>query len=505
MTKEKKRSPRFDDIIALSKKPPPRPAQVSPFAIAYDAEKARQQDLEKAPLPSPPHALPTVFIGSNAPRTSRPLAQPTPNSTVEVEPSSTIEASLSSTIEDHPASTSATDTAPSTIEDTPHSTVEDILPTTVDNTSTVECRTTSTVEGMTTSTVEGTTSLTQESPSFSTAKDRSLSKVEVGVFSSRLWMAENADGIFTTSRIRRIVNAQDALTHVEEAVYDVLWGVKKKAEHETHRLAQIGYSELAKKSRVSQRTIQSVIQRLIEKAFIQIERPADILRRQATVYRVLSYAAVLRNQRYTGRQWVVRTGKGIFYAKPAPSTLEDRPHSIVEVIPSSTVEVTSPPTVEGTSTSTEEATSTSTVEGTSTLKDIGTKGDIKAAAGSAAVHEAVARYLTIDDAAARRIVRECRASDSGATDDEIAHFAQVAAAQIAPQKRANNPTGLLIDKVRRFFPGAALEEYRRSKAQEKAKQALRIEQNKEAARKTLGDPDASEQEQAWAREVLGMV
>jgi hypothetical protein len=114
---------------------------------------------------------------------------------------------------------------------------------------------------------------------------------------------------------------------VEEAVYDALWGSKKKPEHDEHRMAQIGYSELARKSRVSKRTIQSVIDRLLAKAFIEVARPADILRRQPTIYRVFGYAAVFKRQRESGRFWVVQTGRGIFYAQKLPSTVEEMPHS----------------------------------------------------------------------------------------------------------------------------------------------------------------------------------
>jgi DNA-binding MarR family transcriptional regulator len=149
------------------------------------------------------------------------------------------------------------------------------------------------------------------------------------VVDSSLWRAESAAGIFTGSRVRRINNAQDALTHVEEAVYDALWGVKKKGEPETDRLAQMGYAELSGRSRVSKRTIQSVIDRLIDKGFIEIHEPADISSRKPTVYRVLSYGAVLKRTRETGRSWVVRTGRGVFYAHRLAATVEAASHSTV--------------------------------------------------------------------------------------------------------------------------------------------------------------------------------
>src|SRR4029450_12209006 len=108
------------------------------------------------------------------------------------------------------------------------------------------------------------------------------------------WMAEGAPGVFTASRVRSVVRAQDSLTHVEEAVYDVLWGPKRKGELEEHRLVRMGYAELAAKSRVSKRTIQTVVDRLIDKRFITIAKRADIYHRGATGYQVRGYAALMR-------------------------------------------------------------------------------------------------------------------------------------------------------------------------------------------------------------------
>src|SRR6516225_2798006 len=107
-----------------------------------------------------------------------------------------------------------------------------------------------TVENTPSSTVEGGTSSTVEYIPPSTVEPMTATTVKA----AHLWLAEGAGGIFTSSRLRRITCAQDALTHVEEAVYDALWGSNKKPEQEQHRLTQIGYSELARKSRVSKRT-----------------------------------------------------------------------------------------------------------------------------------------------------------------------------------------------------------------------------------------------------------
>ena len=85
-----------------------------------------------------------------------------------------------------------------------------------------------------------------------------------------MWLAEGANGFFSRSRISRIQYAQDALTHREEKVYDVLWGGKTQAP-EASRLAQIGYIELARKARVDRRTVVRLVDRLLEKGYIRVE------------------------------------------------------------------------------------------------------------------------------------------------------------------------------------------------------------------------------------------
>src|ERR1700692_4323742 len=44
----------------------------------------------------------------------------------------------------------------------------------------------------------------------------------------KLWQAEGLGSIFEDSRVRRIQKAQDALSLVEEKVYDLLWGTKNQ-------------------------------------------------------------------------------------------------------------------------------------------------------------------------------------------------------------------------------------------------------------------------------------
>lgn len=325
---------------------------------------------------------------------------------------------------------------------------------------------------------------TVEDTPASTVEDSSPSTVEAGY-----WMAEGAPGVFTTSRVRPVVRAQDSLTHVEEAVYDVLWGPKRKGEQEEHRTVRMGYAELAAKSRVSKRTIQAVVDRLIDKRFITIAQRADIYHRTATVYQVRCYVVALAAQRAEGKVFVLRTGRGVFFARRLSST--------VEAISPSTVEVGTPSTVEGASTVTVEAMSPSTVEVASTtslgIKNIGTSSS-----SAAVVGEQLRRVLTIDDDAVARIIASCQKAQPDATGEEIAYFAEIVIAKHGRNPKVGNLVGLMIrGAVAKYFepPASELTRYREEKKRAR-------EREEQFAREVLNDPASTDAGREWARAVI---
>ncbi len=130
-----------------------------------------------------------------------------------------------------------------------------------------------------------------------------------------LWQAESNQALFPPNRVRRIERAQDALTHSEECVYELLWGPKNAAKDET-RLTEIGYTHIAKQARITRRNAALIVERLIEKGFVQLDRAADIFHRTPSRYRVLGYKAALENLARRGRQWVVRSGNGVLFVHP---------------------------------------------------------------------------------------------------------------------------------------------------------------------------------------------
>ena len=135
-----------------------------------------------------------------------------------------------------------------------------------------------------------------------------------------LWQAEGYGTLIEQSRVRRIYQAQDALSLVEEKVYDLLWGTKNQRKDE-FRLVHYSLQRIAAEARINIKTVRELIPRLIEKGFIHIEHEADARRNIPTLYRVSSYATVLSDQKRRDRLYAAKTGKGVVYVHPVSAAL----------------------------------------------------------------------------------------------------------------------------------------------------------------------------------------
>lgn len=132
------------------------------------------------------------------------------------------------------------------------------------------------------------------------------------------WITEEGS-LVPEGRVRQIRLAQDVISPAEESVYDTLWtacSADQADGGDVSRVVQAGYDYLAKHTELSKRTIQRIVEKLIDKDFIAIERPADIYQRSSTVYRVFSYQTVLDRHMQKGRLHVAKLGPGFSYVRP---------------------------------------------------------------------------------------------------------------------------------------------------------------------------------------------
>jgi hypothetical protein len=322
-----------------------------------------------------------------------------------------------------------------------------------------------------------------------------------------LWYTEGKPGVFATSRVRRIQRAQDALTHAEESVYDVLWGPKNQNK-DAHRFASMGYDAIAKAARVTKMNAKFIVERLIFKGFARVESLADPLRRIPTKYCIFSYRTALDNMFRCNRHYVVRTGNGVLFAHPLSptetvifdSTDTDKSGT------AATVADRQPATGTPVQSATVSASQTDTVAVAGTLLD---STSFKAQAPPPmprqwpiAIRALLDAFGHGDDDAVRLMAEAALRHAADATDQELAYFIREEAPRIRGNRSLDNPMGLLIRQVPRRFAGESFRIYRETQLRQKqAEIALRQERVAEATRVLL-DPDSSPLDRQWAQIIL---
>jgi predicted transcriptional regulator len=295
--------------------------------------------------------------------------------------------------------------------------------------------------------------------------------------------------------VKRIRLAQDVLNSAEESVYDTLWSVKGAERDEGDaRIVQAGYHYLMKRTRLSKKTIQRIVDRLIDKGFIAIERPADIYTRTSTVYRVFGYRAVLDRQARKGRLHVVKIGPGFLYAHPFNmSTVAGSDTSTGDTVHATTDPPPSTPTGAGANPTTVATEATRKIEQESR--------DSKASSSeAAALRKLVEKHLgIIDDGAAAQLLRECRARAGDCTLEEIAYFVGM---KLQFVRNVQNPVGFVLTAVPRHFENGGHLSARELLAHEEEERRRRWQETYDYWEQIAGDPSKPEEERSEARRAL---
>ena len=326
-----------------------------------------------------------------------------------------------------------------------------------------------------------------QSHSSLTTVDRSDGVIDAGREISRsspvnFWVTDDGD-LVSQSRVRRIRIAQDVVNSAEEAVYDTLWNTKTAQDTATSgdsaRIVQAGYDYLMRRTRLSKKTIQRVIDRLIHKDFIAIEKPADIYRRIPTVYRVFDYRAILAHHLRKGRTHVAKIGPGFTYAHP----IDDPRQTSVESLNMATVGTINMSTVRPAdlSTGAPETPVTGANKNQSTVVQQTTRYIDKnllekpTSASTTALSSEAATATTappelisglqkivefVDTEAATLLWNECRLRVPDCRPEEVLYFAQ-GKASVCAGGRIKNPVGFLLTTVPKCFEGPAFANFRR--------------------------------------------
>lgn len=307
-----------------------------------------------------------------------------------------------------------------------------------------------------------------------------------------LWLTEEGE-IVPASRVKRIRLAQDVLSPAEEAVYDTLWGVRggPREERENYRLAQAGYDYLMKRTRLSKKTIQRIVDRLIDKGFIAIDKPADIYQRTSTVYRVFTYRAVLDRQAGRGRFHVAKIGPGFVYVREMAT-----PENL------STVVKSTPATGPGTTTETgvRQNQTTVAVETTKSIEQNTIEQSTLSAAEVRELKSCLEQYVgPVDDDATRQLLAQCRRRAPDCTVEEIAYFVGY---KMRSVNSIHNPVGFILTAVPRHFENNAHSSVRALLREESARRRRAWEEEYRYWSTRAADARLSPPERSQAEEVV---
>ena len=312
-----------------------------------------------------------------------------------------------------------------------------------------------------------------------------------------IWTTDEGDFV-PESRVKRIRLAQDVLSSAEESVYDTLWTAKTAAESAGSRIVQAGYDFLMKKTRLSKKTIQRIVDRLISKDFIAIERPADIYQRTATVYRVFSYRQVLDRQAAKGRFHVVKIGPGLLYAYPASLTGN---LTTVDSSPQTTAVTTNPPTeaVPATVTGAPQHPTTVVSQSTINIEHL-FSGNRASAIEVRALRERVEKLLgAVDDDALERLLFECRGRAGDCTVEEVAYFIEH---KLRSMRHIHNPVGFVLAVVPKHFANGGHLGVREILRQEAEARRKEWRETQDYWQRVADDPAQPEEERTEARKIL---
>jgi predicted transcriptional regulator len=321
-------------------------------------------------------------------------------------------------------------------------------------------------------------------------------KPRVGV-----WITD--DGLLIPAgRVKRIRLAQDVINPGEEAVYDNLWNARPlQPNGSDFRIVQVGYDYLVKRTRLAKKTIQRIIDKLLHKDFIAIERPADIYQRTPTVYRVFGYKTVLERHMQKGRAHVAKVGPGFSYVHEMAAPQPDRIDlSTVDRLHVSTVDRLYVPTVDKTTTETVVKKDLPTVVKMATSKIEHSEVEQTSSEVNQIAQTLRQAIGTADDDVARRLITECRRRAGDATVDEITEFLQQKARFAVRNPQIRNPTGFLLTAVPICFEGESFRNFRKGREESKQQEKAEMER---IAKAILDDPESANEDRSWAREILG--
>jgi hypothetical protein len=282
---------------------------------------------------------------------------------------------------------------------------------------------------------------------------------------------------------------QDAHTAAEQRLLDILYWHKAAIQEDGRpwRTVCVGTSELRRSARLSDSGLRRNLRSLQQKLAIELAQGHNDV--TARTWRVYSYESILARRSAAKLTRVIRTRASVDLVNTTPP-----------VTVTGGVTVTAPITV----------TPVPSCHGDSPFNN---KEESSTGVPSSSVVSSVLRRYAgeVDDDGIRALVSKCRVTAPDATDEEIAYFAEVKAAQAIRMQNVRNLIGFLLTAVPRCLTPSALADLRARKAKE-TEAARRAEEERAAQNREfqieqqaiLDDPTADSEARLFAQRFLGL-
>ena len=306
-------------------------------------------------------------------------------------------------------------------------------------------------------------------------------------------MYRDLDGTPVEARYTRLRNqVQDGHTASEHLIYKALWN--EAAKHDPRREFKDAVIELRKISDatgISQRNVIRVVHSLERKYSIETIALESATKQIGRKYRIFSMSSILERCRAAGFIYVYRFKNTVDLVRQTPDNL-----SSPDNLPSLDNLTGEAPDNKGAKPPVNLSGFLKNVEGTITQESTtGPPSDL--------AHQ-LNEWITLDDRAVCQIWEACRKGTPDCTAKEVAALARTKI-QLIRSGKIDNPAGLLITSVPKFFENGGsmpLKQMRETERKRREEEARREREQREACANMLADPSAPEDEKEWARQML---
>jgi hypothetical protein len=271
-------------------------------------------------------------------------------------------------------------------------------------------------------------------------------------------------------RVQAVREAEHSMTMGEERFYHAVWNATAdvKVESQDSRTFALGYDRLARLVRLDEKSVRQLLPKLVFKRIVEILAGENSSARIGRTYRIFSPAEILRRQRASGLQHIVKKGRAVEFVWPSGH-------------PAPTMPVTP------------------------------TMGVLSVETWSSAVDAALREFaLDPDTATVRALVSACRQASPDITVDEIVYFIHERG-RVLRKRPVSNPLAYLMVSV----PASCEPEpLRRHREQARIASVTGLSAVKQAQTDVhamraeweawLKDPAVSEEDREFARRMLAI-